>query len=145
MKEGGYEMTFFEQELRKIVGPRHPDATYVGRACYVRLSDMNRAKIQFITSGIASHYEALRLTILNRQEGDVDNLVLRFSDLLGKKMVGGNGIMPYIWDDHGKADWYVYHPTRQDYQTLSQTVNDYLEVFQEQTQATEQQWQQTMQ
>ena len=39
-------MTFYEQELRKIVGERYPDATYVGRACYVRLSDMNRAKIQ---------------------------------------------------------------------------------------------------
>ena len=33
-------MTFYEQELRKIVGERYPDATYVGRACYVRLSDM---------------------------------------------------------------------------------------------------------
>ena len=42
-------MTFYEQELRKIVGERYPDATYVGRACYVRLSDMNRAKIQFVT------------------------------------------------------------------------------------------------
>ena len=38
-------MTFYEQELRKIVGERYPDATYVGRVCYVRLSDMNRAKI----------------------------------------------------------------------------------------------------
>lgn len=30
-------MTFYEQELRKIVGERYPDATYVGRACYERL------------------------------------------------------------------------------------------------------------
>lgn len=37
-------MTFYEQELRKIVGERYPDATYVGRACYVRLDEMNRAK-----------------------------------------------------------------------------------------------------
>jgi len=142
-------MTFFEQELRKIVGPQHPDVTYVGRACYVRLSDMNRAKIQFITGGIASHYDALRLTVLNRQEGDVDNLVLRFSDLLGKKMVDHpnfrNGVMPHVWDDHGKAGWYPCNPTSRDYQTLSNAVNDYLEVFQEQTQTAEQQWQQTMQ
>ena len=65
-------MTFYEQELRKIIGERYPDATYVGRACYVRLSDMNRAKIQFVTTGIANQYSALRLTVLNRQEGDVD-------------------------------------------------------------------------
>ena len=49
-------MTFFEQELRKIVGDVYPDATFVGRACYVRLSNMNRAKIQFTTCGTADHY-----------------------------------------------------------------------------------------
>ena len=56
-------MTFCEQELRKIVGERYPDATYVGRACYVRLSDMNRAKIQFVTGIVSNQYNALQLTI----------------------------------------------------------------------------------
>ena len=41
-------MTFYEQELQKIVGERYPDATYVGRTCYVQLGDMNRAKIEFV-------------------------------------------------------------------------------------------------
>ena len=31
-------MNFFEQELHKIVAPKYPDATYVGRACYVPVS-----------------------------------------------------------------------------------------------------------
>ena len=52
-------MTFYEQELRKIIGEQYPDATYVGRACYVRLSDMNRAKIQFATGIVANQYNAL--------------------------------------------------------------------------------------
>lgn len=65
-------MTFYEQELRKIVGGRYPDATYVGRACYVRLSDMNRAKIQFVTGIVSNQYNALQMTILNRSEGQVD-------------------------------------------------------------------------
>ena len=141
-------MTFFEQELRKIVGAEYPDATFVGRACYVRLSDMNRAKIQFISTGIASHYDALRLTVLNRQEGEVDNLLLRFSDLLGKKMVNNpnfrDGVIPHIWDDYGKADWYVYHPNSRDYQKLTDAVTDYLEVFHKQSQTADQQCQQTM-
>ena len=47
-------MNFFEQELRKIVGSAYPDATYIGRACYVRLGEENRAKIQFVT-GIANN------------------------------------------------------------------------------------------
>ena len=52
-------MTFYEQELRKIIGEQYPDATYVGRVCYVRLSDMNRAKIQFVTGSVANQYNAL--------------------------------------------------------------------------------------
>ncbi len=104
-------MTAFEQELRRIVSPRYPDATYVGRTCYVRLSEMNRAKIQFISTHIASQYDALRLTILNRDEGAVDNLVLRFSDLLGKKHTSNpnfrDGVIPHLWDDCGKVAWYV--------------------------------------
>ena len=108
-------MTYFEQELRKIVGGEHPDATFVGRACYVRLNDMTRAKIQFIACGVSSHYDAPRLTILNRTEGDVDNLVLHFKDILGSKQVGNpnfrNGISPYIWDDGGKMECMSTIPT----------------------------------
>lgn len=141
-------MTFYEQELRKIVGERYPDATYVGRACYVRLSDMNRAKIQFVTGIVSNQYNALQMTILNRSEGQVDTLRLRFSDLLGTKVTSNpnfrNGVDPHIWDDYGKVDWYVYHPTLQDYEKLSNAVSDYLEVFQDMSQSADQQWAQTM-
>ena len=142
-------MTFFEQELRKIVGDVYPDATFVGRACYVRLSDMNRAKIQFTTCGTADHYEALQMTILNRSDGQIDTLRLRFKDVLGTKAVPNNpnfrnGISPHAWTYNGKTEWYGYHPNSRDYQKLTDAVSDYLEVFQEQTQTADQQWQQTM-
>ena len=141
-------MTFYEQELRKIVGERYPGATYVGRACYVRLSDMNRAKIQFVTGTVANQYNALQLTILNCGEGQVDALRLRFSDLLGTKMTLNpdfrNGVEPHIGDDYGKVSWYVYHPTRQDYAVLSDAVSDYLEVFQDMSQSADRAWEQTM-
>lgn len=141
-------MTFYEQELRKIIGEQYPNATYVGRSCYVRLSDMNRAKIQIVTGSVANQYNALQLTILNRSEGQVDTLRLRFSDLLGTKATSNpnfrNGVEPHIWDDSGKVGWYVYHPTRQDYETLSNAVSDYLEVFQDMSQSIDQQWAQIM-
>lgn len=141
-------MTFFEQELRKIVGDVYPDATFVGRACYVRLSDMNRAKIQFTTCGTADHYEALQMTILNRSDGQVDTLRLRFKDVLGTKQVDNpnfrNGVSPHAWTYNGKTEWYAYHPNSRDYQMLTDAVSDYLDVFQEQSQTADQQWQQTM-
>ena len=78
-------MNFFEQELRKIVGSAYPDATYIGRACYVRLGEENRAKIQFVTGIVSNQYNALQMTILNRSEGTVDTLRVSLTDLLGKQ------------------------------------------------------------
>ena len=54
-------MTFFKNELRKLLITQYPNATFVGRAAYVQLSDMNRAKIQFVTCGTADHYEAIQV------------------------------------------------------------------------------------
>lgn len=142
-------MNFFEQELRKIVGPRCPDAAYVGRACYVRLNEMNRAKIQLVTCGTADRYEALQMTILNRNDGQVDSLRLRFADIWGKGQVSNLYIQqngPYAWTYNGKTEWYAYHPNAGDYQKLTDAVCGYLEVFQEQAQqeTPSQQWTQTM-
>lgn len=141
-------MTYFEKELRKIIADEYPDATFVGRACYVRLSDTNRAKIQFSSCGTADRYEALQVSILNCNEGVVDTLMLHFRDLLGKKQVSNpyfrEGVNPYIRDDAGKVSWYVYHPNNSDYQQLTDAVAGYLDVFQEQRQTAAQNWQQTM-
>lgn len=141
-------MTVFEQELRKIVSPKYQNATYVGRACFVPVSEMSRAKLQFISTGIANHYDALHITILNREDGAVDRLVLRFSDLLGKKHTENpnfrDGVSPHLWDDAGRVSWYVYQPDSCDYQVMSDALESYLEVFQAQIQTTESQWQQTM-
>ena len=132
------QLTFFEQELRRIVGPQYPEATYVGRACYVRLDEIKRAKIQFTTCGIADHYEALQLSILNRNDGEVDTLRLRFADIWGKGQ--------YVWTDRGGTEWYARQPSSGDYRQLTEAVGNYLDVFQEQaqTQTDGQLWQQTM-
>lgn len=140
-------MNFFEQELRKIVGSQYPDAAFVGRACYVRLNEMNRAKIQFTTCGTADRYQALQMTILNRNDGQVDTLRLRFADLLGKGQINNPYIQqsgPYAWTYNGKTEWYAYQPNDRDYRQLTDAVSGYLDVFQEQAQSSEQQWQQTM-
>ena len=137
-------MTFFEKELRKIIGEQYPDATYVGNACYIRLSDMNRAKIQFTTRGNADNYSALQLSVLNCNEGVVDKLMVRFEDIWGKKQMGQSSVSPHIWNDYGECAWYGYHPNSGDYQALANAVTDYLDVFQEQSQVNDRQWQQTM-
>ena len=90
-------------------------------------------KLQFVTCGHADHYEALQMTVLNRAEGTVDSLLLRFSDLFGKKRVNNpnfpDGIDPHIWVYYGKADWYAYQPTKKDYAALGEAAERYLTLF----------------
>ena len=114
----------------------------------MQLGDMNRAKIEFVKGIQADRYIALQMTILNRCEGKVDVLWLQFEDLFGKQTASNSNcskrIWPYIWDDRGNVDWNGYHPTRQDYEALSNAVSDYLEVFQDMRQSPDRQWEQTM-
>jgi hypothetical protein len=128
-------MNFFEQELRKLFGhdAAFSDKRFVGRACFGKLTDSLRVRMEFITQGWADHYTAVKATIINRNDGPVDVLTLQFSDLLGKKTVSNpnfpNGIYPYIWNSGDKTDWYVYKPTKADYAQISGALNDYLDMF----------------
>ena len=98
------------------------------------MGDDLRVRAQFVTSGYADHSDSLKITVLNRTEGVVDSLTLKLKDLLGMKPVPGNmnlpgGVAPHIWECDGKPEWYAYHPTSADYQTIQQAVEQYLDVF----------------
>ena len=135
---------FFEQELRRLFGDGEiiQDPKFVGRACLGDLGGELRVRAEFITTGYADHYEALRLLVLKRTEGEIDRLVLRMKDVMGVKQVPGNpnfpeGVSPYIWDDCGKAEWYAFRPTAADYQALQRAAGNYLDVFRERVQERE--------
>ena len=85
-------MTFYEQELRKLFadGTVIGSPTFAGRACLGTLGKDLRARVQFVTSGHADHYDAISVTVLNRTDGVVDKLRLRLKDILGVKQVPGN-------------------------------------------------------
>jgi hypothetical protein len=129
------DMNFFEQELKKLTGyiTDLTDKKYVGRACFGKLTENLRVRMELITQGWADHYTAVKATIINRNDGPVDVLTLRFSDLLGKKTVNNpnfsNGIYPYIWNSGDSIEWYVYHPSKADYKQISEALNDYLDMF----------------
>ena len=136
-------MTFFNRELKRILFSTNPNAIYVGRVCYIHLGECNRAKIQFITCGMADRYEALKVTIFNYSEGMVDELLLRFGDVLGSKHIGSKMVSPYAWTYGDKTDWFGYTPTKKAYETLAKAVNDYLALFRKQESNTVAQWEQT--
>ena len=73
----------------------------------------------------------------------MDRTMLRFKDVWGKKPVPGNpyfrdGVLAYLWDDRGDVDWYAYHPNAADYDSLRQSIGQYLSMFRERTSEREQ-------
>jgi len=130
-------MNYFEQELRKLFrnDAAISDKRFVGRAFFGKLTDSLRVRVEFVTMGVADHYDAIKATIINHNDGPVDSVTLRFSDLLGKKAVTNpnfkNGVTPYIWKYGEEIDWYVYKPNKADYDRISEAINDYLDVYRE--------------
>lgn len=126
-------MNTFERELSKVFTDCKSidNPTFVGSACYGDVAPDLKAKIQFVTMGRADYYEALRITMLNRTEGQVDVVTMRLSDLLGKKRTANfpEGVYPYIWRYRDKVEWYAYHPTPADYKIIREAAASYLDVF----------------
>jgi hypothetical protein len=124
-------MNFFEHEMRRLFGdsPVIQDAKYCGKTLIGKVDDELRVKLQFITTGYADHYDSIRMKIINRTEGEVDSQVFKFSDIVGTPKSGTRSI--YIWDDRGTVDWYGYHPTAIDYDQISETINDYISMYQD--------------
>ena len=108
---------FFQQELRTLFadGAIIYDPVFVGRACIGALDERRQVRAEFVRMGYADHYEALRLTLLDNDQGVVDKLTLRFKDVWGKKKIPNNpylrdGVNPYIWEDGSQTDWYASAP-----------------------------------
>ena len=107
----------------------------LGHTCYGQLGGDLRVRAEFVSLNVYQQYNALRLTILNRTDGKVDQLTLPFSAVWGRKRVNNpnfpRGVIPHIWVDSGKAEWYAYKPNAADMDRLRSVCRDYLDVFRE--------------
>ena len=140
--------TTFEKELRKLFDHDElfSDAKFVGRRCYGRLDGDLRVRAEFISTFIASQYDALKISLINRTEGVVDSALLRLDEVWGIKKVNNpnfrEGVHPHLWLNDKELVWYAYQPTPADFEKLSDRIDGYLEVFREPEQ--EKEWSQTM-
>lgn len=128
-------MNFFEKELRDLFGssPTLRDAHYCGRTCLAKLDEDLRVKLQFTTTGYADHYDAIKLAVINRTDGVVDQQLFRFSDIIDQQHSPGMmSVTPQIWDDNGKSEW--YRPISQEQRSqIANTILDYVGMYQGET------------
>ena len=129
-------MNFYEQELRNLFGnsPMLQDVHYFGRTCLAKLDQDLRVKLQFTSTGYADHYNAIKLAIINRTDGVVDQQLFRFADIIGQQhRPGTTSVIPQIWDDNGKPEW--YQPISQEQRSqIANTILEYVGMYQGETQ-----------
>ncbi len=121
-------MTVFEREMRKIFGESEnlsADALFSNKVMIMPISENLRAKVEFITTQVSDHYNALKLSIINRTEGVIDTQVFKFKDIIGMK----NGQEPHIWDDRGRVGWYMFNPSLADRESVQEEIEAYIGMY----------------
>lgn len=127
-------MNFFEGELQLMFGNNSiiHDPKIVGRTLLGKLDDDLRVKLQFVSTGISKHYDAIQMSIINRTDGVVDKETMLFGDIIGVKNTNISGrVNPYMWEEGvGKAYWYTPVSISEKAQ-IADTVLDYVGMYQD--------------
>ena len=129
--------TTFENELRKVFDkvPNLENKKYVGRAFYASIDKDIKLKAEFISTETHERFDAMKIRVLHKCEGDLDTNTIRLKEILGMKPVRNgnfpNGVSPHMWIYNGRLEWYAYAPGVADYVKLAEQITDYAEVFQD--------------
>ena len=127
---------FLENELRKIFGNDDifSNTKYISGICYGELDNELKVKCQIKDSCVYGNYDVLKISVINRKDGVVDNHTIQFFDVWGRFHVPGNpnfkdGVAPHIWAYEGKPEWYAAAPKEKHYEILRENVKYYLDIF----------------
>lgn len=117
-------MNIFETELKKMTAECEilKNPKLVGSICIARLTDILTVEIGFANSNVRGKSYGIRITVLNRHQGEVDSLEVSFTDICGGKETW------FVWSSD-ESKWYNYCPTTADYANMAKAISDYLENF----------------
>lgn len=126
-------MNDFERLLRGLLNRTDTflDASYIGRACYTRLSNDLRVKAEFIYTSVKDHYNALKLTAISSKNGTLDTLTLPFSDFCAPNpRLSVGDTRPHIWTNRDKTDWYGV-PKPGELDCMAAAVDDFVYQYEQ--------------
>lgn len=127
-------MNFYEKQLKRMfsdLDTQSGDTVYAGKAMLSIISDDLRAKVEFVTGRMASQYEGLKLSIINKNEGVIDTQTFMFYEIIGLKG-SARDRKPHVWDDNGNANWFGYEPTSAELEKIAAKVEDYIFMYADQ-------------
>ena len=124
-------MNFYEKQLKSMfpeLDTKSGDTIFSGKAMLTIIGENLRAKVEFVTGRVSGQYEGLKLSIINKNEGVIDTQTFKFYEIIGLKGPDKDR-RPHVWDDNGKADWFVYKPTEAELTKIGSKVEDYIWMY----------------
>ena len=120
-------MEFFEQQMHIMFDDSafRKGARFIGKTMIAKIDDDLRVKAQFVSTNVAKRYDAIRVRIINRTEGEVDTETILFADIIGLK---GGKVKPYMWECDNKGRWYT-PVTNFDIATIGDVVDNYISMY----------------
>lgn len=129
-------MDFYEQEMQKMFGENQclQKTEFVGKTMLAMLDDRKLLKVEFINTAAANHYNAVRVSIIDKENGVMDKQIMKFSEIIGtyKLRSSSESIQPFMWDDGERSEWYVPITNAQKAK-IAEKVISYAEMFQDQS------------
>lgn len=73
-------MNLFEEQLKKIFNNTNIDC--FGNSCYIDLNGDLYAKVEFVSYIYKPAYDSLKITIISKRNGIIDNIILVIADII---------------------------------------------------------------
>lgn len=126
-------MNLFDTIFKRMFSDRE-NMKHINGVAYGTMDNGMVFKAQFKIRGTYGKYEAIEVSILNKSEGPIDRVLLTFDNLLSKNRLDQTA---YIWKNNGKLEWYGNAPAPAELDSMGRLIEDYVALFQEQTDSQE--------
>lgn len=127
-------MNVYESSLRKIFDDMEgiENNYYTGRCCIADLGGGKVMKAYFTSVDMGRNKNALTVSILAKDKGTMDAIVIRFNDIWSQRYnICGNKEGPHIGTYNGKDQWFTPEPSNEDYMKLREDVSAYIGFYSE--------------
>ncbi len=105
------------------------ETKFFGRTCMGRIEDGLMGKIEFHNNSGRAFFPHLKVSVFERTNGMVDQMIFLMMDVIGEKQKNGSAIIPALIHSEGKLVW-NFEIIEEDCKELVDAVNEYLEMFQ---------------
>lgn len=131
-------MEFILQELHKIVDALKEygyEFVYIGDSAYLKLPNVT-IRVEIVYSNCKSIHDTISLKAMRNDSGVIDTKWVKFVDICGmlpsdmpNDEYYPNGVEPHIWTGVKDTSWYNATPKPKHYKMFSDTVLNYIKVF----------------